>query len=150
MYRFCISILLMSSVFFSTSYAEDWVCVDSGDNSVYKVKIDDDVVSYIYPDNIHNETYNVYKHGRDDIVYAIQPLRLYPAADRQKFCLLCLGGGFVAIDKEQRIIHRASFSYGFRGEDKIDIDGIGEGHTPENVKLINLSWASGHNCQIDF
>ena len=150
MFKSCILVLLLFSVFFSTSYAEDWVCADNGDNSVYKVKISDEVVEYIYPDRADNEAFKVYKHGKEDIVYAVQPIRVYPVADKEKFCFLCLGGGFVAIDKEQRIIYRASFSYGFEGANKIEIDGFGVGHTPGNIKLRDISWKSKHKCQVDF
>ena len=150
MYRFCISILLMSSVFFSTSYAEDWVCVDNGDNSVYKVKISDEVVEYIYPDNEGNRTFKVYPHGREDIVYAMQPLRLTKSSERFMFCQLCFVAELVAIDKKYMYVHHVSVNYGFKYPGMFDFSEKEETYVGDDYKLASSSWTSRHKCQIDF
>jgi hypothetical protein len=137
-------VLLVSSLFFSVSYAEDWLCVDN--DSVYKVKIGDDVISFEDPRRESNPVFKVLKNNsRDDIVFAVRPFEIGAGLSEKK-CRVCLRGDVVTLDLEDKKVYWSHIMYGYGDDpfvtDSFDVVGS-EAYRPFPLVYV-------HKCQLAF
>lgn len=150
-----IFILLTFPFLVSTSYANDWLCLDNADNSVYKVKIADGVINYVYPNPESNKAFNVIKIEQTDIVYAVSSLELTRSANKNRYCRVCLKGGVIVFDIKNRTVYRSSIvlngnplenSY----QKHLEIEGVNAKDSMIKKSYQTDVWESQHKCQLDF